>query len=81
MLNTDICLLNGRRGRIQIVGLGFRGKQSALYLLGNHILIWKVGEIGVPSENHWPDASHWQTLSHNVVSNTTRHEQDSNSQL
>jgi hypothetical protein len=46
MLNTDICLLNGRRGRIQIVGLGFRGKQSALYLLGNHILIWKVFIIG-----------------------------------
>jgi hypothetical protein len=27
-------------------GLEFRGKQSALYLLGNHILIWKVFIIG-----------------------------------
>jgi hypothetical protein len=27
-------------------------------------------EIGVPRENHRPAASHWQTLSHNVVSNT-----------
>jgi len=32
-------------------------------------------------ENHWPVESHWQTLSHNVVSITTRHERGSNSQL
>jgi hypothetical protein len=25
-------------------------------------------EIGVPGENHQPAASHWQTLSHNIVS-------------
>jgi hypothetical protein len=29
-----------------------------------------VEETGIPGENHWPVASHWQTLSHNVVSNT-----------
>jgi hypothetical protein len=29
-----------------------------------------VKETGVPRENHQPVASHWQTLSHNVVSNT-----------
>jgi len=28
-----------------------------------------VEETGVPGENHRPVASHWQTLSHNVVSN------------
>ena len=27
-----------------------------------------VGETGVPRENHWPVASHWQALSHKVVS-------------
>ena len=32
-----------------------------------------------PGKNHWPVASHWQTLSHNVVSSTPRHERDSNS--
>ena len=32
-------------------------------------------------EFHWPVASHRQTLSHNVVSSTPRHEQDSNPQL
>jgi hypothetical protein len=30
-------------------------------------------------ENHRPVASHWQTLSHNVVSSTIRHEWDLNS--
>jgi hypothetical protein len=30
-------------------------------------------------ENHWPAASHWQTLSHNDVSSTPRHVWDSNS--
>ena len=29
-----------------------------------------VEEIGFPGENHRPVASHWQTLSHNVVSST-----------
>ena len=29
---------------------------------------------GVPGENHLPVASHWQTLSHNVVSSTPYHE-------
>jgi hypothetical protein len=33
-----------------------------------------VAEIGVHWENHRPDATHWQTLSHNVVSSTPRHE-------
>jgi hypothetical protein len=29
-------------------------------------------ETGGPGENHWPVASHWQTLSHNVVSREPR---------
>jgi hypothetical protein len=29
---------------------------------------------GVPRENHWPVASHWQTLSHNIGLSTPRHE-------
>ena len=40
-----------------------------------------VEDTGVPGENHRPTASHWQTLSHNVVSSTPRQERDSNSQL
>jgi hypothetical protein len=39
-----------------------------------------VEEIGVPGENHRPAASHRQSLSHNVVSSTPRHEWNSNSQ-
>ena len=40
-----------------------------------------VGFIGgrVPGENNWPVTSHWQTLWHNVVLITSRH--DSKSQL
>ena len=33
-----------------------------------------VEETGVPWENHRPVASHWHTLSHNVVSSTPRNE-------
>ena len=47
------------------------------------IISWQsvllVEEIVVPGETHRPVASHWQTLSHNVVSNTPRHERASNS--
>jgi hypothetical protein len=36
-----------------------------------------VEESGVLGERHHrPDASHWQTLSHYVVSSTSRHERD-----
>ena len=31
-----------------------------------------VEETGIPGENHRPVASHWQTLSHSVVSSTPR---------
>ena len=40
-----------------------------------------VEDTGVIRENYRPATSHWHTLSHNVVSSTPHHEQDSNSQL
>ena len=39
-----------------------------------------VEETGVLGEIHRPAASHFQTLSHNVVSSTPRHERVSNTQ-
>jgi len=39
-----------------------------------------VEETGGSGENHRPAASHWQTLSHIVVSSTPLHERDSYSQ-
>ena len=39
-----------------------------------------VEETRVHGENHRYAASHWKSLSHNVVSSTTHHERDSNSQ-
>ena len=35
-------------------------------------LVLLVEETGVPGENHRTVASHWQTLSHNIVSSTPR---------
>ena len=40
-----------------------------------------IGETGVPGENRRPAASHWQTLSHNVLLNTHCHERYSRSHL
>jgi hypothetical protein len=45
------------------------------------IIAYSRQKIGVPEENHRPVASHWQTLSYNVVSSTTCHEGGSKSQL
>ena len=39
----------------------------------------KLYHIMLYRENHKPVASHWQTLSHNVVSSTPRHEHVSSS--
>jgi hypothetical protein len=47
---------------------------------GSQLYWWRKLEY-VPSENYQPVTSHWQTLLHNVVSSTPRHEQGLNSQL
>jgi hypothetical protein len=50
-------------------------KPSGSLISISDILWWSVLFVeitGVPGENHWPAASHWQTLSHNVVSSTSR---------
>ena len=47
----------------------------------NNISVLLVEETRVHRENHQPVVSHWQTLSHNVVTSTPRHEQGSNSHI
>jgi hypothetical protein len=37
-------------------------------------LVFLVEETGLLGKQHRPVASHWQTLSHNVVSSSSRHE-------
>jgi hypothetical protein len=47
---------------------------SAMHFFCISVISWRsvllVEETGVPRENHRPMASHWQALSHNVVSST-----------
>jgi len=47
------------------------------------VILWPsvllMEETGEPRENHRPVASHWQTLSHNVI-HAPRPDWDSNSQ-
>jgi hypothetical protein len=49
------------------------------------VILWQsvllVEEIGVLGKTHRPAVSHWQILSHNVVSSTPRHERDSNAYI
>jgi hypothetical protein len=45
-------------------------------ILGQSVLL-----VEETRENHLSAASHWQTLSHNVVSSMTRYERDLNPQL
>jgi hypothetical protein len=51
------------------------------HLCNISVILWQsvllVEETGVPRENHRPVVSHRQTLSHNVVSSTPRHERGS----
>ena len=68
------------------IKLNYRVRVMVLNATFNNISIisWRsvllVEETGVLGENHRPAESHWQTLSHNVVSSTPRHQRGSNSQ-
>jgi hypothetical protein len=56
-------------------------KHNSCKLGQNLQFVLLVEEIGVPGENHRPMAGNWQTVSHNVVSCTSRHEGGSNLKL
>ena len=49
------------------------------------VIMWRsvllVEETGIPRENRRAVASHWQILSHTIISSTPRHAWESNSQL
>ena len=57
----------------------FTGNFNNISVISWRSVLW-MEETGVPGENHRPAASHWHTLSHDVVSSTPLHELDSNSQ-
>ena len=61
-------------------GIYFLNETSACGKLSK-MFVLLVEETGVSGENHESAASHWQTLSYNVLSSTPRLERGSNSQL
>jgi hypothetical protein len=58
--------------KIYIIGLEVRVMVFNATFNNISVISWQpvllVEESRVPGENHWPVASRWQTLSHNVVS-------------
>jgi hypothetical protein len=67
---TTHLLMHKRVGMVVIYG-------SWIYNYWRSVLLTE--EIRIARENHRPAASHWQTLSHNVVSSKPHYERDSNS--
>ena len=59
-----------------MLGVGVRVMVFNITFNNMAVISWRLvilmEENGVFEENHRPVASHWQTSSHNVVSNTTR---------
>jgi len=71
----DLCILRSKKNLKQkcenFFGLVYRFRNISI--ISWHLVLL-VEETRVHGENHWPVASHWQTLSHNIVSSTPRHE-------
>ena len=65
MLDATRKLKNHKAGRLRFRFMVFN-------VIFNNNTVLFVEEIRVPEENHCPAASHWQALSHNVVSSTLR---------
>ena len=84
MLYNKSYLIDENKNKSQFLSNLFRRNKKigcglwfmVFYATFNNISVisWRsvllVEETGVPGENHRPVASHWQTLSHNVVSST-----------
>ena len=55
-----------------VMGIVFNVPLSTIFQLYLWRSVLLVEETRVPRDNHRPAASHWQILSHNVVSSTPR---------
>jgi hypothetical protein len=72
VISLDICAT--RLGWFMMFNATFKNISVILWLS-----VLFVKETRVSRESNWPVVSHWQTLSHNVVSSTPRNERGSNS--
>jgi hypothetical protein len=61
-----------------VMGMMFNATVNNISVI-SWLSVLLVEETGVPGENHRPVASQRQTLSHNVIYSTLRHERGSNS--
>jgi len=81
-LNGVMCLCLWRFGNILVYRVMVRVMVFNATSNNNSAISWRslllVEETGGSGENHRPTASHWQTLSYNVVSSPPRHERESN---
>ena len=65
--------------RVRVMAMVFSATYSNTSFISRLSVLF-VEKTGVPGENHKPVASHWQTLSYNIVASTPHLERDSNSQ-
>jgi hypothetical protein len=91
-ITTKVVSSNSVHGEVYLIRhrmLAYSKLWKLIWVIGGRYdfvgLLWLsvllVEQTGVPGENHQPVASHWQTISHKVVSSTPPHEQSLNSQL
>jgi hypothetical protein len=80
----EICIQTSYDQNVQLILKSYLPVVLGTTLNNISVILWQsillVEQTGVPGENHRSVASHWQTLSHNVVSSTPRYERGSNSQ-
>jgi len=79
--NTYVCLIIYSLKHIYLQGqTHYKVRVMVFYANFSNISVilwWSVLLVEETGENYRPAASHWQILSHNVVSSTSHHERDS----
>ena len=81
-MQQNMVILNADKSFIWVKLMMFSATFNNISVISwRSVLLILVEETGMPGEKHRPAVSFGHTWSHNVVSNASRHELDSNSQL